>query len=189
MFPLLSRLGVCMKEKFYKCAFMHCAYEDGKVSEKDAVKINGRYWHKDCYETKSLIDDIIEMYCTHISSTVPMGYLRKIVNDIVFGKKLHNPNVTKSQSNVEAARFLYFALNYNIENGSRLRHPPGLYYIIDSAKIKDAYKKQLDLQSEKEMKDYIEGENVEVGVPTNLQSSRPPKNNNMGFGNILKGGS
>ena len=89
--------------KHYKCGFSHCAHADGKVAEDEAVKIGTRYWHKDCYEVSETIKDIRETYLDKISSSVVVSVLNKIINNIVFGKKLENKKLTKAQSNLEAA--------------------------------------------------------------------------------------
>ena len=86
--------------KHYKCGFSHCAHADGKVAEDEAVKIGTRYWHKDCYEVSETIKDIRETYLDKISSSVVVSALNKIINNIVFGKKLENKKLTKAQSNL-----------------------------------------------------------------------------------------
>ena len=81
--------------KHYKCGFSHCAHADGKVAEDEAVKIGTRYWHKDCYEVSETIKDIRETYLEKISSSVVVSALNKIINNIVFGKKLKIKNSQK----------------------------------------------------------------------------------------------
>lgn len=128
--------------KHYKCGFSHCAHADGKVPENEAVKIGTRYWHKDCYEISETIKDIRETYLDKISSSVVVSALNKIINNIVFGKKLENKKLTKAQSNLEAARYLQFCIDYALEHKIPITHAPGLYYLIDNVRVKKAYEKR-----------------------------------------------
>lgn len=176
--------------KQYKCGYNHCVHENGTVTDEEAVLIGKRRWHRDCYELKGLIEEIEENYVEHISRSVPVAYLRKIVNDIIFGKKLENSQVEKWKSNLEAGRYLSFCLKFAIENGIPLTHPPGLYYLIDNARVKKAYQKEQELKVQKEIKESMK-EDVEVAsVPTTKTSNSANtfKASTMGFGNILKGG-
>jgi hypothetical protein len=176
--------------KQYKCGFNHCAHDGGKVEQNEAIKINKRYWHKDCYETSELIKEIEQDYFDHISSSVVISYLRKIINDIVYGRKLENKNISKSQSNLEAARYLSYCLKYAIDNNIPITHVPGLYYLIDNARIKKAYEKERDLRIQKKMKESIDNQEIAV-TPVNAKENIPStftKNSAVGFGSILKGG-
>ena len=57
-----------------------------------------------------------ETYLDKISSSVVVSALNKIINNIVFGKKLENKKLTKAQSNLEAARYLQFCIDYALEH-------------------------------------------------------------------------
>ena len=76
----------------------------------------------------------------------------KIINNIVFGKKLENKKLTKAQSNLEAARYLQFCIDYALEHKIPITHAPGLYYLIDNVRVKKAYEKKNELEMQKEMK-------------------------------------
>lgn len=175
--------------KQYKCGYAHCSHENGTVSENEAVKIGKRRWHKDCYELQGLITEIEEDYIQNISQSVPIAYLRKIINDIIFGKKLENKKIEKWKSNLEAGRYLSFCLKYAIENGIPLTHPPGLYYLIDNARVKKAYQKEEELRVQKEIKESMKDEESIAAVPVSIPTKPVTSNKNtMGFGSILKGG-
>lgn len=174
--------------KQFKCGYTHCSHDGSVVYENEAVLIGKRRWHKDCYELKGIIEEIEENYVQHISKSVPISYLIKIINDIIFGKKLENAKVEKWESNLEAGRYLNFCLKYAIENGIKLTHPPGLYYLIDNARVKKAYQKEQELKIQKEMKESMKADEEIAAVPTTKQSATSiPKNNKMGFGSILGG--
>jgi hypothetical protein len=175
--------------KQYKCGYSHCAHENGIVLEGEAVKIKTRRWHKDCYELQGLIADIEEEYIQHISQSVPVAYLRKVINDIVFGKKLENSKVEKWKSNLEAGRYLSFCIKYAIEEGIPLTHPPGLYYLIDNAKVKKAYQKEEELRVQKKMAESMKDRKSSAEVPVSTPTKTPTsQGSTMGFGSILKGG-
>lgn len=175
--------------KHYKCGFSHCAHADGKVAEDEAVKIGTRYWHKDCYEVSETIKDIRETYLDKISSSVVVSALNKIINNIVFGKKLENKKITKAQSNLEAARYLQFCIDYALEHKIPITHAPGLYYLIDNVRVKKAYEKKNELEMQKEMKKQMDVEIESKPVDTTVKPTTnfSAGSGNFGFGNILGG--
>ena len=175
--------------KQYKCAFNHCAHPDCKVSQEEAVKVGSRYWHRDCYEISELVKQIRDSYYENISSTAVGSFLMKVINDIVYGKKMENKKVSKSQSNLEAARYLEFAIDYAIKHEIPITHIPGLYYLIDNTKIKKAYEKEKELTIQKEMKKSMDKVDVESKpIDTTVKNDFPFSSGGVGFGNIIKGG-
>ena len=175
--------------KQFKCGYGRCAHENKIVYENEAVKINNRRWHRDCYELQGLVAEIEEDYIQNISKSVPIAYLRKIINDIIFGKKLEDSSIEKWKSNIKAGRYLSFCLKYAIENGIPLTHPPGLYYLIDNARVKKAYQKEEELRIQKEIKEELKSEENVAAVPVSVPNKPDTsKGNMMGFGSILKGG-
>ena len=173
--------------KHYKCGFSHCAHEDGKVAENEAVKIGNRYWHRDCYEISETIKDIRTTYLEEISSSAVVSALNKVINNIVFGKKLENKKVPKTQSNLEAARYLQFCIEYALEHKIPITHVPGLYYLIDNSRIKKAYEKKKDLEIQKEMKEHMNVEIESKPVDTTVKTNTNFSSGGFGFGNILGG--
>ena len=175
--------------KQYKCGFSHCAHADGKVTEDEAVKIGTRYWHRDCYELSELIKEIRDNYLENISSSAVVSFLNKVINDIVFGKKLENKKVSTAQSNLEAARYLLFAVEYAIKHSIPITHVPGLYYLIDNKNIKKAYEKENEIKIQKEMKKQMKKVEIESKpIDTTVKNNSPFSSGSFGFGNILKGG-
>ncbi len=177
-----------MKQRQYKCGFSHCEH-GGKVNLDEAVKIGARYWHKDCYETSELVKEIKDDYLENISSSAVISFLSKVINDIVYGKKLENKKLTKAQSNLEAARYLSFCLKYAINHSIPITHVPGLYYLIDNVKIRKEYEKELELKVQKEIKQSIETEEVSM-KPIDLSEGTKKQTqyaNNTGFGSIFGG--
>ena len=178
-----------MGTKQFKCGYGRCAHENKIVYEPESVKINTRRWHRDCYELQGLIAEIEEDYIQHVSKSVPIAYLRKVINEIVFGKKLEDSSVEKWESNLKAGRYLSFCLKFAIENKIPLTHPPGMYYLIDNARIKKAYQKENELRIQKELKEEMEHEESVAAVPVSTPiKTTTPKETVMGFGSILKGG-
>lgn len=177
--------------KQYKCAFGHCAHDGGKVNQDEAVRIGTRYWHKDCYEISELVKEIREDYLNNFSSTVVVSFLNKVINEIIFGKKLENKKVSKAQSNLEAARYLSFAVKYAISNSIPITHVPGLYYLIDNTRVKKAYEKQNELKTQKEMREAMKNEDVTKAEAPKTEykpSTKFSSGGNVGFGSIFKGG-
>ena len=169
-----------MGTKQFKCGYGHCAHKNKIVYEPESVKINTRRWHKDCYELQGLIAEIEEDYIQHVSKSVPIAYLRKV-------------NIEKWESNLNAGRYLSFCLKFAIANKIPLTHPPGMYYLIDNARIKKAYQKENELRIQKEIKEEMKHEentaSAPVSVPVSVQvKATTQKGNTIGFGSILKGG-
>lgn len=170
------------KEKFFKCAFSHCAHEGKQIPADEAVKINSRYWHKDCYRTSQLVEEIVEDYMNCVSQTVVISMLRSIINNIVYGKKLENPKIPKSESNLNAAEYLNFAFQFAMNHDIRLTHPQGLYYLIDNSKVKEAWQKKQDAKYQREAK-----ENVDTSESNQTTFTMNPNNRSGGFGDIFGG--
>ena len=169
------------KEKSFKCAFCHCEHEGGRVSETEAVKINQRYWHRDCYEISQIIQTLVDDYMNTISSTVVVSLLRKIINNIVFGKKLHNDKIPKNESDLNAALYLEFAFQFAINHNIPITHPQGLYYLIDDRNVKEAWKKKKEAEIQREA-----AKNVDVSE-SNQTSFTINQKKEVGFGDIFGG--
>lgn len=174
--------------KQYKCAFNHCAHPERKVNQDEAIKIGNRYWHKDCYETSELVIQIKDMYIENINSSEVVSFLMKVINDIVYGKKLENKNIEKAKSNLEAAKYLEFAVDYAIRHNIPITHVPGLYYLINNNKVREAYKKERELIVQREMKQSMNTKVEAKPVDINKEDTYSFPGNNVGFGSILKGG-
>lgn len=172
------------KVSYYKCRFKHCAHEDGKVRCDEAVKINKGYWHQDCYATSQIISELVEDYIENISSTVVVSLLRKVINEIVFGKKLYNKNIPKSESDLNAARYLEFAFQFAINHNIRVTHPQGLYYLIDNAMVKEAWKKKDNAEIQREQMNNVNNSDI---TNESGQTTFKIKKANVGFEGILGG--
>jgi len=172
-----------MKEKVFKCGYLHCSHENKDVKQSDTIQIKNRHWHKDCYEIDENIKEVAEIYYNHISSTVVMGFLKKVINEIVF-KRLLNDKVAKNDSDLEASRYLLFAMNYALEKNIRLNSPAGLYYLIDNAKVKEAWARKKAKEIEKEASRELEEDDFDFdAVRTEYKPKTPTKQS--GFGSIF----
>ena len=157
-----------MPRKTRACKYMRCKH-GGKIqveSEKYVVSESGLYFHEDCYQEKSDMALIRDMWMKHISPTVSHSLLNKVLYEL-----LELPTVTSG--------YLVFALQYIIDNRYSLRYPNGFKYYIDRQEIKDAYKKKC--QPIITNKQFV-ATNVEKGDPV---FSVPKKA--CGFGSILGG--
>lgn len=126
------------KPKVFKCGFRHCQHESCEVSQDEAVKVKNRYFHQDCAEIYSNIEEVKKLYYEKISNTVVMPQLVSVINNIVFNKKVDS-------------NYLLFAVKYAINTKRKINYPQVLHYIIDDYKIKDAWKKK-QLQAIKDVK-------------------------------------
>ena len=171
------------KERIFKCAFSHCEHDAKKIQASEAVKIGNRYWHRDCYEISQIIQSIIDEYMNHFSQTVVISILRKIVNNIIFGKKLLNDKVPKYESDLNAARYLDFAIQFALDHNIPISHPQGLYYLIDNSRVKEAWKKKQEAEAQREVNREV-AKNVDISK-SEQTSFEVKQNTNIGFGDIF----
>lgn len=117
-----------------KCRWKHCRY-GGVVDKKDAVKIGGAYYHKDCYVEKKSIQSIIDIYKKEVDPEPIEKYLRRTINDLVF--KCGN-----------SAEFLLFAFRYCLDNGWTIKTPAGLRFVSKDGMAKAAWERKLKTEAD-----------------------------------------
>lgn len=161
-----------MAEQTYKCAFKHCKHESCEVSRDCAIRINKRYFHKDCAEIYKNIEDIKALYYEKISNTVVVSNLMSVINNIIFKK------------GVDSNYFL-FALKYAISTNRRINYPQGLHYIVDDYRIKKLWTKK---QSQKIALEIKNAEDIDETKTEETQTFKFSVDKQGGFGSILKGG-
>lgn len=118
-----------MKKEVFKCRWSHCKH-GGEVRLDDAVKDGSSYYHKDCYEEKQNIQKIMDLYVERVDPNPIFSLLRKTVNDLVFKDGF-------------GADYTLFALKYCLDNGWKIKHIPGLRYVVRDDKAKAAWERQL----------------------------------------------
>ncbi len=118
-----------MKKEVFKCRWSHCKH-GGEVRLDDAVKDGSSYYHKDCYEEKQNIQKIMDLYVERVDPNPIFSLLRKTVNDLVFKDGF-------------GADYTLFALKYCLDNGWKVKHVPGLRYVVRDDKAKAAWERQL----------------------------------------------
>lgn len=150
--------------KTVKCAYKTCLHDSQELDECDAVKVGSKYYHKDCNQTKEDIKEIVDLFTKHINPYPVFSMLQSVIKTIVFKKSV-------------SSSYLLFGLKYYIEHKIPLNYPQGLYYVIQSKEVKDAYDK-------KKLSEYRK---IEVNVEDSNDTSfgfRPTKQ--KGFDDILK---
>lgn len=154
-----------MSKDIVTCRFKNCIYDDKKLDKSEAIKVGNNYYHKECNEIKENIRLIVDLFTKHINSNVIYSVLMRVINEIVFTKKIDS-------------KFLLFGLKYYIQNKVPLNYPQGLYYVIQNKDVKNTYNKYLAKQQIKENKVVII-ENNETDF-----NFKPTKT--KGFGDILQ---
>ena len=158
-----------MTTKVRTCSYNHCRCEEKEIPDGTEVLVSKRYYHTECANDCLNIREIKQLYFDNISTTVVQGLLGKVINTIIFDKK------------VDSAYFV-FAMKYAIKFKKKVSSPFGLHYLIDDRKIKDEWNKLKANKLKREMgktEFVLEEEDVSFDIT-------PIANN--GFGNILKGG-
>lgn len=118
--------------------YNHCFENNSMIPAGEEVKGGNRYYHKKCFETKQNIEKIRDYYYEHVSNTVVMSQLVKVLNQIVFDK------------NVDS-EYLLFSLQYAVENNLSIKAPYSLHYIIDYARVKNAWNRRNDSKPKEEV--------------------------------------
>lgn len=149
-----------------KCRYKNCIHDNKDIDKSDAVKVGNSYYHKDCYDTKNDIAEIVDLFTKNINTNVVYSVLVRVINNIIFNKK-------------NESKFLLFGLKYYIANKIPLNYPQGLYYVIQNKDVLNTYKKYLAKQQIKNDKVIIKEENNEVDF-----NFKPTKS--KGFGDILQ---
>lgn len=159
------------KKQVYKCGFKHCQHESCEVLQDEAVKVGGRYMHKDCAKISNNMTKVRDIYYEEISKTVVVKQLVSVINNLVLKK------------NVDSS-YLLFALNHAISAKIPIKSPYGLHYLIDNQNIKKLWNTKQSQIIAKKIREDTE-DCIEVKSPSTFSYSAEK---NTGFGGILKGG-
>lgn len=132
--------------EFVKCRYKHCdkLHSDTKVKKEEAVQggVNF-YYHPDCFHMKKTIEEIRDLFIKYVDPTLnakQIGMLVKVINDIVFVKKID-------------VDYLKFCLGYYIKyKPGTLKYPGGLHYIFNQKEVKDAWNKYQSYKIKEEIK-------------------------------------
>lgn len=160
-----------------RCSFAFC----NKLHESKNIDIEGeeytkhgsQYYHVDCAKISDAIKDIRDIWFQNIDENVDFKILNRVIADLIFNKGY-------------SADYILFCIRYSVENGNKLRFPPGLRYCVEFDNYKSAYnqaKKREILAKEKPKNSRFEEEAVKQ-----MQVKPRAQQKQFGFGNILKGG-
>ena len=116
------------KKEEVKCRYSHCKH-GGMVRTEEAVRDGNMYYHRDCYEEKNNIQQIIDVYVKRVDPKPIFTELRKTINDLIY-------------KDGYASDYFLFALNYCLDHGWNLRHVPGLRYAVRNTDAQDAWKRK-----------------------------------------------
>lgn len=112
-----------------QCTYSSCLHDSRNIRREDAVCVGRKYYHEDCYQTKEEIEEIVDLFVTHINPHPVQAQLQKVINNIIFKKGL-------------GSNFLLFGLKYYIEHKIPLNYPQGLYYVVQNKDVRQAYEKK-----------------------------------------------
>lgn len=161
-----------------KCRWSHCKH-GGEVSKEEAVHVGNMYYHKDCFQEKSNIDQIIELYKARVDPDPIIPALRKVINDLIFKKGFDSG-------------YVLYALQYCMDNGWNLRYPAGMYYVVKNDSAKAAWDNKKRIASKKEFQ--REQADILNEKPTgmldlevdNLAPTNKPRSGTNRFSSILR---
>lgn len=109
-----------------KCVYTHCP-RNGIIDSGDYVEMNGKFYHQECRKEMDCISEIKDIWYQNVNNdqSVFPQFIRTL-NTILYKK--HVP-----------AEYLLFALKRKYQY---LKHPGGLYYIINDEKIRADYDRE-----------------------------------------------
>ena len=145
-----------------KCRYTNCLCDSKDVDKEDAVQVGKQYFHKECYKTKTEIQEIVKLFSEKINKNVIYSQLNSVIKNIVFTKKL-------------GSEFLLYGLKYYINHKIPLNYPQGLYYVIQN---KDVIKTYNDLTVKEMKKSFYIEEDKDNGF-------KYIPNKSKGFGDII----
>lgn len=152
--------------KKYQCRYCKCIYGSRDIEPEDDVVDGKTHYHAKCLEYKNTIFEITDYYYKNVSKTVVFAMLVKVVDNIVFKKKVD-------------PKYLLFALKYAVQHGAKIKSPLGLHYIIDNERIKTAYQNEI-------RSTIIRPKIKDAEIEAEQQFEYKPLSKTKGFGEILK---
>lgn len=118
--------------KMCVCQYKHCLHEEDKeLLKTDAVQVGKRYYHRDCYEVKGQIEELIDYFAKKLNPNVVFTVLMRTIDNIVF---------PKNKEGIPAERLL-FQVKYFCTHGHKIQYPGGLYYALQDRESYEAYKR------------------------------------------------
>lgn len=161
-----------MAELMCKCAYKNCQHEPCEFPQGEAVKMGKRWMHSDCAEMYECITKTRDLYYEEISKTVVMSNLVHTIQNIVEKKKVD-------------PRFLYFALEFAVNNHIPVKSPYSLHYLVDNNRIKELWKKKQSELEAKKVKEELAEIDPLPQIKNNTFSYSAEKT--TGFGKIFGG--
>lgn len=146
-----------------KCGYNNCKL-GGNVEKEDAIKVGGRYFHKECENKKT-----IKSECSNKLNSI--GMIPKLVG--IFLKKVVDDDCMDLD-------YLQFTIDYIILHKLKLTNPYGVKYYMGDYKIKAEYDKYLSKKISSEINKGMIWESEE---PTNF---KPPETQMPSYLKILK---
>jgi len=171
-------------EKLVHCRYAQCAklHETTELKKEDAVKSGSssiRYYHHDCYHIMTTIVKIRNLFIDNINPIMTgqqISILVHTIENMVFDKKID-------------VDYILFALEYYIEHKTdKLKHPHGMYYIVQDFDVSDAWNKEQERKlSEKIAREFkkiiYDDEDFQLDLPESDLSNKTT--NKSKFSSIL----
>lgn len=112
-----------------KCRYKNCPFKDCEIPEGEWVLVGkSTYYHKECFEEKEAIREIIDVFYRECNPNVVFTNLQNVIRKIVIGRKF-------------PAKKLLYGLKYCIKHGWNLRYPPGLFSVVENMEWQEEYDK------------------------------------------------
>lgn len=121
-----------------QCKYKFCRHNDHEIDfqKDDYIIADGNCWHSDCKKESDTVKEIVDFWYRNISDSES-----DIRNLYCVLKTLLNKG--------RNADYILFALR---KSADVIKHPPGLYYVLDNYKIVNAWKKKLIDEQMKDVK-------------------------------------
>ena len=150
----------------HKCKYGRCLHESRDISPDDEIKVGAAYYHKDCYEFKQKINQIIDDFYKVTASIDSVQQLRSIVNKIIFLEN-HSPDE------------VLWIIN-NLGSKMHLSHPGGLLLLVRDEKVEQQWKNY----QVRKVRNSIENTNNRITAKTDENYTYVPRKK-KGFADVL----
>ncbi|MBQ5562781.1 MAG: hypothetical protein IIT39_05295 [Clostridia bacterium] len=98
------------------------------TNKEEYTKLNNLYFHKECFQERSDLQLIRNLWAERINENVSYSYLNKVLNSLL--------------DKGFASDYMVFTLEYVISHRMNLNYPNGFIYFLEKPKIQTAYKQK-----------------------------------------------
>lgn len=128
-----------------KCAYGQNCKFGGEVEKDLAIKVNGKYYHKECYHEKKMKSEIENFYIENFPQTT-LQILRRSIKQCLLNNEVD---------------YLYYLVKYIKDNNKPINSPFALLNYCNDYRIRNSYNELKISNAYKNVKDKIKNNSDE----------------------------